>query len=81
MFLVQQECGAIIGQAAGGGMTSCWWIKGSGLGNSGTSAGGSRIVTEAELKEMADTLGNEYFMKDENNINNGFPILKWQVDK
>ena len=29
-------------------------------------------------EELQSKLGNE-FIRDENNINNGFPILKWQV--
>ena len=39
----------------------------------------SICVTEEELKNLAPSLG-EYFTKDVENINNGYPILKWQVN-
>ncbi len=35
--------------------------------------------TENEIKELASTLGAA-FIEDTNNINNGYPILAWQVE-
>ena len=37
-------------------------------------------LTEEELKNLAPSLG-EYFTKDVENINNGYPILKWQIEE
>lgn len=34
-----------------------------------------RKVTEGELKAFSD----QYFVTDQSNINNGYPILKWQI--
>lgn len=38
-------------------------------------------VTEEQLKGYASNLGVEYFIADTTGINNGFPILKWQLEK
>lgn len=38
------------------------------------------ISTEDEMKNIADRLGSDY-VQDENNINDGYPILKWQIAK
>ena len=37
-------------------------------------------VTKEELKTYAATLGDAY-VNDDTNINNGYPILKWQIGK
>ncbi len=49
-----------------------------------TSSGGSNSYggiakTSEQLKELAAILGNE-FIKDDTNINNGYPILRWEVN-
>lgn len=36
------------------------------------------VKTADELKGLAATLG-EYFVKDRKNLNNGYPVLKWQA--
>lgn len=51
-----------------------------GLGNSGSATNSAR-VTEDELKGMMSQLGNEYFEEDKYNINDGFPVLKWENEK
>ena len=37
-------------------------------------------VTKEELKTYAATLGDAY-VNDDTNINNRYPILKWQIGK
>jgi len=44
----------------------------------GVSAKAGTAKTAEELKALASTLG-EAFCKDTKNINNGYPILTWQV--
>lgn len=51
-----------------------------------TINGGNGIINdeespkeEKELKSIYNLLGNN-FLQDKNNINNGYPILKWQVN-
>lgn len=46
-----------------------------GIEDDGVSVG----VTEDELRNLAPSLG-EYFTEDVRNINNGYPILKWQLN-
>ena len=46
-------------------------------GNSGSSSN-SYQVTEDALKGMIEQLGADYFEEDKNNINDGFPVLKWE---
>ena len=50
-----------------------------------SSCSNSMSIKKETLKnysneELSDILGSE-FVKDENNINNGFPILKWQLEQ
>lgn len=53
-----------------------------------TTVGGARVgatrceqVTAEQLKGYASNLGTEYFTADTTGINNGFPILKWQLNR
>lgn len=50
------------------------------LGNSGASTNSAK-VTEEELKGMITELGADYFEEDKYNINDGFPVLKWENEK
>lgn len=45
----------------------------------GSSNEGAESKPEDELKALANTLSDKY-TNDVNNINNGFPILKWQLE-
>ena len=38
----------------------------------------ARAVSQAELQGLAETLGEAY-MSDSTNINNGYPVLEWQI--
>ncbi len=69
--------GAITGQGQSAKIDSCWWITGVGSGNNGALTNSS-IVSSEVLKGYATKLGSEYFTDDVNNINVGYPILKWQ---
>lgn len=53
--------------------------------NKGSEVTNSISITEEQLKnytneELKNKLGEE-FVRDESNINNGYPILKWQLEK
>ena len=65
---------------------NCYWLKGS-YSKAGSTQfyadpDKSEIIevnSEAELKNKAlEILGTEHYKKDENNINNRWPIFKWQ---
>ena len=75
---VQSYIGKILGLDLGNGRKDF-----SNLYYLNTSTGGANIhggvaQTEGELKDINRILG-ENFMKDTNNINNGYPVLKWEV--
>lgn len=92
--------GSISGYSKGTKFTNCYWTTAPNCAGStsGTQTSCSK-KTEAELKELASTLGDAFVAdgkiknaqgqwvdhKDaEDNIiyiNNGFPVLKWQVEK
>ena len=75
---VATQLGKILGSDSGNGrrnFKNLYYLN--------TSIGGSNIFggvaqTEEELKDINKTLG-ENFVKDTNNINNGYPVLKWEV--
>ena len=50
------------------------------LGNSGSWTNSSKVTEEA-LKGMINELGSDYFEEDKYNINDGFPVLKWENEK
>lgn len=60
---------------------NCWYLKDSASGGYYTNnkADDSGAMTDAEMKEaeFVDTLGDA-FSYDSHNINNGYPVLKWQ---
>ncbi len=76
--------GGIVG--GGEGASNCYYLNGkasSGVGGSTSSNGtdtGATAKTETQLKGLTATLGRE-FTSDSSNINNGYPILKWQVEE
>lgn len=59
-----------------------YWLNtcGADYGNSGWSLNntGSTPKTATEMKTLAETLGNS-FKQDSDNINEGYPILNWQM--
>ena len=76
-----QRIGSIMGEANNSSFNNCWWTSqnpGNGY-RGGYSASGK--VTEEELKTYANNLGSDYFTTDETGINNGFPILIWELTK
>lgn len=50
-----------------------------GIGTKNSNVG-AEPITSNELKNLAETLGDTY-TSDTTNINNGYPILKWQLKK
>ena len=72
-----------IGTNNGGAVfTNCWYLEGSAPGGgyyTGTSANSSGAMSEADMKkaEFVETLGSA-FSEDNGNINDGYPVLKWQ---
>ena len=72
--------GSIIGIIANKGVriTNCYYLENTvnGLNEIGI-IDGITVKTSEELKNLANILG-EAFKKDENTINNGYPILQWQ---
>lgn len=75
------EIGLIAGlNAQTGVITSSYYLSELGLKAIGTDWGISEITAIDELKNMPTILeivGNA-FKEDDNNINNGYPILSWQ---
>ena len=46
-----------------------------------SSNSGAEKVDESTLKGYASVLGDEFWTTDTKNINNGYPILKWQLEE
>lgn len=79
--IAEFRAGNIIGQSSGAGIRYCYWTTElDGLGNGGSSSYSSR-VSQDTLKGYASRLGTTYFADDTTGINNGFPILKWQLER
>ena len=62
---------------------NCWYLNGSAPGGGYFSSGtadNSGAMSSADMKkvEFVTTLGDA-FSKDTKNINNGYPVLKWQL--
>ena len=49
-------------------------------GNSGSSSNSYQVTAEV-LKGMISQLGANYFEEDKYNINDGFPVLKWENER
>ena len=76
--------GGIAGQNDGGSIKNtyslegtCTNIIGSNLNNGIIET--SEIKAEQDMKVLATILGDA-FEEDEENLNNGYPVLKWQVE-
>ena len=39
-----------------------------------------KALSAEEMPDVLNIIGSSYFTEDTNNINNGYPILKWQVE-
>lgn len=79
--------GGIAGYCINSGVTSCYYLKnttsinGRGkLHSSGNLNAGCIAQTVVTMPSIIDVVGNN-FVEDTNNINNGYPILAWQVEK
>lgn len=76
-----KSVGSIMGEGANSSFQYCWWTtEHPGYGNRGSSSYSSQ-VSEETLKGYASRLGTTYFTDDTVGINNGFPILKWQLER
>ena len=74
------DVGSIIGIVGNKGVqiTNCYYIENTVNGTNDTEIlDGVISVTSEELKNLSNTLGDNY-KEDTNNINNGYPILQWQ---
>lgn len=65
----------------GGTVSNCYWVVGCGS-NVGISSPSSNTnatpISIDNLKSYSSVLGSA-FTSDSNNINNGYPILRWQL--
>lgn len=65
-------------------MRNNYWLQGCGvtygIGNVSSNTNAER-KTENELKGLATTLGDAFEDANGNNINGGYPILKWQKEE
>lgn len=61
--------------------TNSYYLNNTELNGIGRNYGGgqqpTKVETEAEMPTVLEIMGDE-FKEDTNNINNGYPILKWQ---
>ncbi len=68
----------------GGIVENCYYLQGTdskGIGMEYDIIKSETFVkTKEEMKTIHSLLGTE-FISDNNNINNGYPILKWQLGK
>lgn len=56
-----------------------YWLDTCGANKGSPSNVGTETKTSEELKQLASSLSDK-FTNDVNNINNGYPILKWQLE-
>ncbi len=68
--------GAIVGQCYGAGINNCFWTKPDKGTDWGTESNSNKM-TDEQMKAYT----NENFVIDETGKNNGYPILKWEVNK
>ena len=67
-----KDSAAVVGKKSSGNLSSCYYLDTLGTDSNATAK------TSDELKALAPTLG-ELFMSAPERMNNGYPILKWQV--
>lgn len=66
------EAHSIVGYKYSGAVNNCYYLS------TATADSNATEKTSVELKGLASTLGDA-FTTDDNNINDGYPILKWQI--
>ncbi len=67
-----KDSAAVVGNKYSGSISDCYYLDTLGTDSNATAK------TSEELKKLAPTLG-ELFMSAPERMNNGYPILKWQV--
>ena len=67
-----KDSAAVVGKKSSGSLSGCYYLDTLGADGNATAK------TSEELKKLAPTLG-ELFMSAPERMNNGYPILKWQV--
>lgn len=75
------RAGSIVGQGSNSTCVSCWWTSELDCTGFGGDYSYSKKITEEQLKGYVNNLGAEYFTADTTGINNGFPILKWELNR
>lgn len=68
----KKYCNPVVGNKSSGRIDNCYYLNTLGVDNNATAK------TTDELKALAPTLG-ELFMSAPERMNDGYPILKWQV--
>ena len=71
--------GGIVGFQESGIVRNSYFLENTINGSNGIINDGESPKKEEELKNIYNLLGNN-FSQDKDNINNGYPILKWQID-
>lgn len=71
--------GGIVGFQESGIVRNSYFLENTINGSNGIINDGESPKKEEELKNIYILLGNN-FLQDKDNINNGYPILKWQID-
>lgn len=66
------DSAAVVGKKSSGNLIGCYYLNTLGVDNNATAK------TSDELKALAPTLG-ELFMSAPEGMNEGYPILKWEV--
>lgn len=66
------DSAAVVGKKSSGSISDCYYLDTLGTDSNATAK------TSEELKKLASTLG-ELFMSAPERMNDGYPILKWQV--
>ena len=69
--------GGIAGGVSKGSIENSFYLEKRVNGEDGPIIRGTYVKNDSELKNILSALGNS-FKKDDNNINNGYPILLWQ---
>ena len=69
--------GSIAGGVSQGSIENSFYLERRVNGENGPMIKGTYVKNDSEIKNISSALGNS-FKKDDNNINNGYPILLWQ---
>lgn len=79
----REDYGGVVGSnntAYIGTVTNTYYLSGTCSKGIGYGTGEATEKTSEQLKGLAGTLGSE-FITDSENINSGYPILKWQLEQ